>query len=88
MTSLDFSTLAPVIETAQPKDLTYNGKMPKHDVIVECVWHPGGNEILECTCMRLTPCDITASCIEGELDGDLIPAFDDIPKSFNTSAGY
>lgn len=79
MTVLNLLNLAPVIEPAHPKDLTYNGKLPDSDVIVELVWHPGGNEILERRCTWLTPCEITASRIGDELEDYLTPVFDDLP---------
>lgn len=78
MTTLSFLN-PPVVQPVHPETLTYSGKMPEHHVIVELVWHPAGNEILEQRCIWLTPCEDTISGISDAIDEYLTPIFDDLP---------
>ncbi len=79
MAILNFENLAPTKAPDGPEKLTYNGKIPDKHIIVELVWHPKGNEILEHRCIPLTPCRSTVDCIEQELEEHLTPVFDDLP---------
>lgn len=57
--------------------LTYNGKKPKHDVLVDFVWDAAGEEILDMEWIVLAPGDLFFEDIDEHELGEVIS---ELPK--------